>query len=128
LIGKIMRRWAPAALMMLAIFLFSSIPSEEMPHFGGWDTALKKAGHMLGYGVFSATCWRGVFGTTKKATLISWLLVFVYAISDEIHQSTVSGRNAAWLDVAIDGMGAAIGLLLVNKSVTIQRFIVYKVV
>jgi VanZ family protein len=34
----------------------------------------------------------------------------LYAIFDEIHQSFVPGRNAWWVDVAIDSIAAALAL------------------
>ena len=39
-------------------------------------------------------------------------LGIAYAISDEIHQHFVSGREGALLDVVIDAVGAAIGVYL----------------
>jgi VanZ family protein len=41
--------------------------------------------------------------------ILSIILSTLYGLSDEIHQSFVSGRNASGTDVIADGVGAVIG-------------------
>ena len=36
----------------------------------------------------------------------------LYAVSDEVHQSFVAGRQGSALDVAIDALGVACGVVL----------------
>lgn len=48
----------------------------------------------------------------KNKFLISLILCFVYAISDEVHQYFVPGRGPRTLDVLIDSAGAIIGITL----------------
>ena len=43
--------------------------------------------------------------------------VLLYALSDEFHQSFVPGRNPRLIDVSIDLLGAALGIVL-NDAVT----------
>ena len=106
-------RWLPAILLMLVIFLLSSIPSEEMPNIGTWDTVLKKTGHMLGFGLLAtgfwfALQWKGKHGWT------AFLLTVLYALGDEFHQSFVPGRNPSLVDaLGFDAAGAAILLLVI---------------
>jgi VanZ family protein len=97
--------------MMLAIFLFSSIPSETMPRFGEFDLSVKKGGHMLGYALLGITYWRALGRQRPKTMLLAWLLTLGYALTDEFHQSFVPGRSSRLLDIGIDGTGALIGLL-----------------
>jgi VanZ family protein len=106
-----LRKWGPAILVMLVIFIASSTPSKEMPSFGSWDTLVKKSGHMLGYALLALAYAYGL-GWNKKRWWLPWLLAVLYAASDEFHQSFVPGRNATPVDVGIDSIGAGIGLLL----------------
>lgn len=107
-------RWLPAIVMMVAIFTFSSIPTDAMPSFDIWDTFVKKGGHMLGYGILAVTYWYG-FGNTKRSFFFAWLLAVLYAASDEFHQTFVMGRNGSAWDVLIfDNLGAVIGLLIAS--------------
>lgn len=49
---------------------------------------------------------------TKKLVGFSILFAGLYAITDEIHQTFVSGRSAEVRDVLIDTIGASIGVAL----------------
>lgn len=47
----------------------------------------------------------------KKVWIQAFLVCLVYAISDEIHQSTVSGRTATLRDVGYDMLGTSLVFL-----------------
>ena len=49
----------------------------------------------------------------KRSTCISVPFSFVYACSDEYHQTFVPGRAGAMIDVAVDLVGVSFGLALV---------------
>ena len=101
--------WLPALAMMLTIFAFSSIPSDSMPDFNWADLSIKKGGHALGYGLLALT-YLYAFRFEASKLKYAWLLAFLYAISDEFHQSFVLGRYASWVDILIDSAGATIAL------------------
>lgn len=103
-----LKRWIPAILMMAAIFFFSSLPSAEIPNFNAWDWLVKKGGHALGYGFLAAAYTHGL--GRKKVGWLPWILAVGYALSDELHQRFVPGRNGSLLDVGIDSIGAGLGL------------------
>jgi VanZ family protein len=97
--------------MIAAIFAFSSIPQKEMPILGGWDTIVKKGGHMLGYGLLTVAFWRG-FEWKKKLFWVPFMLAVLYAATDEFHQSFVPGRHSSVADVGIDAIGSSVMLAL----------------
>ena|SRR3972149_446745 len=104
-------RWLPAISIMIAIFGFSSIPSDEMPSFGLWDLAVKKGSHMLGYGVLALSYWYGL-GYKKNSWRFAFLFAVLYAITDEFHQSFIPGRDPSWVDAfVVDNIGAGLTLL-----------------
>jgi VanZ family protein len=49
--------------------------------------------------------------------LLAWTIGLLYATSDEVHQHFVSGRHASPVDVAIDAVGVALGVLAWNVLV-----------
>jgi len=120
---QFIKRWLPAILMMGVIFYFSSIPSNEMPNFGSWDTLVKKSGHMIGYALLGLTYLRGTNSYRWKSILITLIGVILYAASDEFHQSFVPGRTSTVMDVGIDTIGAIIGQALVWLEPALRKLI-----
>ena len=55
----------------------------------------------------------------KKAAIYSLLIVLGYAISDEIHQYFIPGRDMAIRDVIIDFSGGILGFII--------NIIIYKI-
>lgn len=127
---KFIKIWAPAILMMAVIFAFSSIPSEDMPNFGGFDFSIKKFGHAFGYALLALAYRCGLERTDQvQASFISsvmhrnrsitaWLLAILFAATDELHQSFVPGRNPSLWDIFLFDNGGAILGLLINKLLT----------
>lgn len=105
------RAWGPSLLVMVAIFGFSSIPSNEMPHFGLADFLVKKGGHATGYALLALANMRAL-GWQRKRWPVAWLLAVLYSATDEFHQSFVPGRTPALMDVGIDAFGAGVALLV----------------
>ncbi len=107
-------RWLPALGMMTLIFAFSSVPGEVMPRFGWAEFVVKKGAHMAAYALLALSFWRGLGWQGRRAGL-AWLLAVIYAVTDEVHQSFVPGRQPSLADVLVfDALGAALGLLAAN--------------
>jgi VanZ family protein len=103
-------RWIPAFLLMTTIFIFSSIPSQEMPSFGLWDTMIKKGGHALGYGILTLSYTLGLRWDPKRYW-VAYLFTILFALSDELHQSFVPGRHASLIDALGFDAGGALMML-----------------
>ena len=91
------------------IFALSSIPSLGTG-LGTWDLVLRKLAHATEFAILAALLVRA-FGDPWRAALVAVL----YAISDELHQSFVAGRQGAVLDVVIDSAGVVAGVLLAAR-------------
>jgi VanZ family protein len=100
-------RWVPVVMWAAVIFGLSSIPSLSSG-LGTWDTVLRKLAHAAEYAVLAALVWRAL-----RNELAALVVTLGYAATDELHQTFVRGRHGSPVDVAIDGIGAAIGLVLV---------------
>jgi VanZ family protein len=88
------------------IFSLSSIPSLSTG-LGLWDTILRKCAHTAEYAVLGALLLRA-----RIAWPAALALGMAYAASDEVHQHFVRGRHASPVDVGIDTIGLAIGILV----------------
>ena len=106
----ILPRWLPALLLMLVIFVLSSRPGDSLPDFLAWDYVVKKASHMIGYGLLAWSYLHYWQYDPKKYWLV-WLTCMVYAVGDEFHQAFVPARSASVFDVLIfDNSGAILAL------------------
>lgn len=56
-----------------------------------------------------------------KSIIIALIIAILYAISDEIHQLFIPGREGKILDVFIDGTGSTIGIYLYYIFYKIRR-------
>ena len=79
----------------------------------------RKMGHLTEYAIlailwaralFQSGPWRGQLGKVRLLWILG--LVVLYAGFDEWHQSWSSRRTGSAVDVLIDGVGGAIGLVL----------------
>jgi len=116
--------WLPALTVMAVIFLFSSLPGDQVP-LPGFRFSDKVA-HLAIYTLLGmALAWRlGSKAQVKgvRAAPIpvwDWLGLsygWIYAASDEVHQIFVPGRHAGWDDWSADAVGIALGLAVVRLS------------
>ena len=88
------------------IFAFSSIPSLSSG-LGTWDLILRKIAHLSEYAILGALLLRAI-----QRPAVAILAGCLYAVTDEVHQMFVEGRVGAPLDVAIDTVGALVGVLV----------------
>lgn len=116
---RIAKLWVPVFLWCGLIFYLSSVPSLETP-FGAWDTLLRKGAHISEYFILAFLLYRAFCGTFRLGAfyLIFWpaLLSFLYAASDEFHQSFVPTRGPSIADVMIDSLGIVLFCIAAVKS------------
>ena len=101
--------WLPVAVWAALIFTFSSIPSLDSG-FGTWDAVIRKLAHVAEYAVLGALLYRALRREPAAIALGS-----LYAVTDEIHQTFVSGRHGSALDWLIDTVGVVAGVLLLSR-------------
>jgi VanZ family protein len=112
-----LRKWAPAVVMMVVIFWYSSQPSSDLPNFDWADKVIKKGGHVFGYAMLAWSYWNALDRKPHRRWL-AWLFAILYAVTDEYHQSFVTGRSpSVWDVVAFDNLGALLALgILASKQ------------
>ena len=106
----------------LVIKLFATIGIDLNNHLGEITSFLvRKAAHFTEYFIlycFSINICKQ-YVDIKKARIYSLFIVLGYAISDEVHQYFIPGREMAIRDVAIDFLGGVLGFIV--------NWIIYKV-
>lgn len=101
-------RFAPPLALMGLIFYLSAQP-DLGTDLGSIDLILRKGAHMTVFGALWLLSLRAV---GWRAPVAAAVFTLAYAISDELHQSTVDGRHGTPVDVAIDMAGVAVTALL----------------
>ena len=113
--------WIPALLVMSVIFWFSSQPASNLPNFDGADEVIKKGAHICGYALLAWSYWRALHFQPDSRGL-AWFLAILYAITDEYHQSFVTGRFPSATDVFVfDNLGALLSLWITNLTIKQKR-------
>ncbi len=95
----------PVVLWAAVIFAFSSV-SDLGTGLGTWDLVLRKLAHAAEFAVLGGLLLRAL--RDERAALAAGI---AYAVSDELHQHFVPGRVGSPLDVLIDSVGVAVGVL-----------------
>ncbi|HEU6444293.1 MAG TPA: VanZ family protein [Gaiellaceae bacterium] len=106
---RLLSLWLPVAAWAALIFGLSSVP-DLGTGLGGWDLLLRKLAHATEYAILAALLVRAL-GRPGWAAVAG----VAYAISDEIHQSFVEGREGSPLDVGVDAVGVLVGVLLARR-------------
>ena len=105
-------RFAPPLALMALIFVLSAQPNLSSG-LGGWDLILRKAAHMTEYGVLALLWWRAL---RTRSPVPGMLVALAYSVTDEVHQTFVTGRHGAPVDVLIDGVGIALAVVLHQRA------------
>jgi VanZ family protein len=102
--------WLPLVLWAAVIFTLSAIPNLGTG-LGFWDTVLRKGAHLAEYAILGALLLRAL-GREAPALVAG----IAYAATDELHQHFVRGRHASPLDVLVDSLGVAAGIVVLRQA------------
>ncbi len=97
------------------------IPDISDEAVGTTVLVVRKGAHVTEFAIFtllllraaSATLWKLNAPWNGNAAKFALVVSVLFAISDEIHQSYVPGRQGAVMDVVIDSAGAACALFFI---------------
>lgn len=88
-----------------------------------YDQKIRKIAHVTEFAILNILLVNLIYQLNEKFKLkyliISIILTFVYACTDEIHQIFVQGRTSSFIDVLIDTIGAITTSLII--------YIIYKI-
>lgn len=107
---KFLKFWFPVFCYFGIIFFVSSLPGIKIP---GPVGITDKLAHLVEYAILGILLSRALRQTTSISP--SWVICtvvivsFVYALSDEFHQSFVPGRDCSIYDAWADLIGSTLG-------------------
>ena len=108
--------WVPPVVWAGLIFYLSSLPGSTLP--SPFFTA-DKLFHLGVYAVLGFLVARalGYYGRARRFVMVlSVLICFLYALSDEFHQSFVPDRTPSFMDVTADTVGSLIGFFISTRK------------
>ncbi len=118
----VFKRWAPAVLYMMLIWLGSAVPSNSrlMPDVGitGADKVVHFAEFMV-LGILLSLPL--VHRTSFRPALWVWGICVCWGALDELHQVYVPGREPDVLDLCADALGASFGIAATRYLGTRRR-------
>lgn len=126
-------KWILLILWMTVIFSFSAqngVKSQELSdgllnkvlvnipfikyfYFNGIGVLIRKLAHFCEYlvlGILSYFCFKDI--NKSRFYVIAIIFCVLYAVSDEFHQLFIDGRSFGYLDILIDSLGSASGVLI----------------
>ena len=107
-IARAVARFAPPLALMALIYTLSA-QSDLSSGLGTLDLVLRKLAHMTEYGLLWFL-WLRALGIERAA--VAAAIAVAYAITDELHQTSVEGRVGSPIDVLIDSAGVALAWAL----------------
>lgn len=107
---KNLRKWVPALIVMLLIFILSSTPGKTLNYYGLGAESLHISGHSI---MFFLLCF--AFYKAQKDITISILLTTIYGVLDEFHQMFTPNRSSSFFDIATDFVGALVAGFIIWK-------------
>jgi VanZ family protein len=112
-IKKVLLLWAPVFVWMGLIYYLSAQPDLAITE-GVVDLIFRKIAHMGEYAILFLFLLRALKGSFAWKTLtifvIAAVVSFLYATSDEFHQTLVPTRAGMIYDVGFDLFGILIGV------------------
>lgn len=131
---RFLKYWLPVLAWMIFIFIGSTdlLSAEHTSRFigpflrwfapdisettvGSVQLVVRKCAHLAEYAILAALLFRAFRQNRLRlvhALAISLLIAAVYAVLDELHQSSVASRTGSPWDVLIDCAGALTGTLI----------------
>jgi VanZ family protein len=114
---KFLKYYFPIAVWMGVIFYLSSITGDGQPReVDYWFYVQRKGAHVFEYFVLTILFLR-VLNVYLKANYREKIIApmtfsLLYAITDELHQQFVEGREGKLLDVGIDFLGIVLAVVV----------------
>ena len=102
-------------LFFLTIIFGSSIPGKNIP--SSYIFSKDKLLHIIEYFLLGFLLFNSLISKTQSPVFLSLFLGAVFAVIDELYQSTVHGRFSSSFDVIADFMGLTLSILY-NKIIT----------
>ena len=94
--------------------VFDILNLDKLLAFDDFHSFVRKLAHFVIYGVLGIVVFNALFVSKEKKKgilIMTVIIVFLYACSDEFHQLFIPGRSGEIRDIIIDTVGGSLGAL-----------------
>lgn len=112
----------PPILWASFIFFLSAQSTLPVPSSAIFNKLFTQSAHFFVYAILHFLLWRAqqilASQSSKKNLWLPLGLAFLYALSDECHQSFTPGRDPSWIDILFDSSGIIFSQLTISHYLT----------
>lgn len=116
-----LKLWLPVLVWAGIIFSLSNLSINKESEFSWLDFVIKKTAHMVEYFILYWLVFRAWSDDSKfiSKKVFAWsiVMVIIYALSDEWHQTFVPGREGTLRDVGFDSIGALLSYSMIKRNI-----------
>ena len=101
--------------------IIEEIPTQEEKQtiVNNLNLPLRKCTHFTVYLVLAILLLNALTKTNiKNKYFLTLIICFIYALTDEYHQTFITGRTGQFIDVIIDTLGSSLGIIIYRKLTT----------
>jgi len=106
-------RWLAVVAWMGVIFALSSVSGLRVSQDTEVDRPIRALAHLAAFGLLGGLVLYALCANARPTiarAVLAMAITTLYAVSDELHQSIVPDRTGRAQDVAVDALGALVGL------------------
>lgn len=104
-------------------FVYNLLPIKFISALEFFNIDIRKFAHFIIYLVFGFFINLSFKIKSKKQLLVTILLIFSFAVLDELHQNFIPGRGPRFSDVLIDISGAILGIFIAKIFQIVFKFL-----
>lgn len=115
--GKISTHKSDSVIKAIQDISKNTLSNDKNKTGFGYTVSIRKTAHVCTYLILSILIFVASTYITKsqlKSYRNAFIISFIYAVSDEVHQIFIPGRTATIRDVYIDMFGVILGICIVT--------------
>lgn len=117
----LIKLWLPVIFWCGLLFYLSAIPNLKAAQNPFWDEIIRSGVHFIFYGLGYFLFFRALnFERKEKDFWLPLVLVSLYGIFDELHQSFVPTRSFQLKDLGFNFSGAVLGRMMIGNLLAIM--------
>ncbi len=112
--GKISTHKSDSVIKAIQDISKNTLSNDKNKTGFGYTVSIRKTAHVCTYLILIFVASTYITKSQLKSYRNAFIISFIYAVSDEVHQIFIPGRTATIRDVFIDMFGVVLGMCIVT--------------